>query len=65
MYRLLASPLAYAGKVVNIYIAANYLADSTTRQFETECNCQLAQNYFNENDEMLANLQQEQVVMML
>ena len=51
---LLASSFAYARNVVNIYIAANYLADSTAQQFESECNCQLAQNYFNENDEMLA-----------
>jgi len=51
---LLASSFAYANKVINIYIAANYLADSTAQQFESECNCQLAQNYFNENDEMLA-----------
>lgn len=51
---LLASSVVYANKVINIYIAANYLADSTAQQFEAECNCQLAQNYFNENDEMLA-----------
>lgn len=51
---IFASSFAYARNVVNIYIAANYLADSTAQQFESECNCQLAQNYFNENDEMLA-----------
>ncbi len=51
---LFVSSFAYARNIVNIYIAANYLADSTAQQFESECNCQLAQNYFNENDEMLA-----------
>ena len=42
--------------LINLFIAANYLAENTLERFEHSCNCRLEQNYFNENDEMLAKM---------
>ena len=47
---------SYAEKILNVYIAANYLAEETIKKFEIEYKCRVVQNYFNENDEMLAKI---------
>ena len=49
-------PLANAEKVLNVYIGANYLADSTVSRIEKLCNCRVEQNFFNDNEEMLAKM---------
>lgn len=40
----------------NLYIGSNYIADSTVNRFEKQNNCLLTQNFFNDNDEMLAKI---------
>ena len=47
---------AYAEKVLNVYIGANYLANSTVLRIEKLCNCRVEQNFFNDNEEMLAKM---------
>ncbi|MCE3267934.1 MAG: spermidine/putrescine transporter substrate-binding protein [Burkholderiales bacterium] len=48
--------LTYAEKILNVYIGANYIADNTITRLQQICNCRLAQNYFNDNEEMLAKI---------
>lgn len=45
-----------AEQVLNLYIGSNYIANSTVERFEKICNCRLSQNYFNDNEEMLAKI---------
>lgn len=40
----------------NLYIGSNYIADSTVSRFEKENKCTLTQNFFNDNEEMLAKM---------
>jgi spermidine/putrescine transport system substrate-binding protein len=40
----------------NLFIGANYIADSTVQRFEQQNRCNLVQNYFNDNEEMLAKM---------
>lgn len=42
--------------VLNLYIGSNYIADATVKRFEESCRCRLTQNYFNDNEEMLAKM---------
>lgn len=42
--------------ILNIYIAANYLANDTANSFKSRYECRVEQNFFNENDEMLAKM---------
>jgi spermidine/putrescine transport system substrate-binding protein len=44
------------GHQFNLYIGDNYIADSTVIAFEQLCHCNLMQNYFNDNEEMLAKM---------
>lgn len=53
---LLSSHLVYATETVNLYIGSNYIADSTVNRFEKNYNCTLNQNFFNDNEEMLAKI---------
>ena len=46
----------YAVDTVNLYIGSNYIADSTVARFEKNYNCTLNQNFFNDNEEMLAKI---------
>lgn len=41
---------------LNLYIGSNYIAEATVNRFEKECKCHLSQNYFNDNEEMLAKI---------
>jgi spermidine/putrescine transport system substrate-binding protein len=41
---------------INLYIGSNYIADNTVKRVESNCNCNLIQAYFNDNDEMLAKM---------
>lgn len=47
---------AIAKDVMNLYIGTNYIADATIARYQKECNCTLAQSYFNDNGEMLAKM---------
>lgn len=40
----------------NLFIGSNYIADSTVNRFEKENRCVLIQNFFNDNEEMLAKM---------
>jgi spermidine/putrescine-binding protein len=55
---ILLTPLAMAdsNNTMNLFIGSNYIADATIKRFEKLCNCHLAQNYFNDNEEMLAKI---------
>jgi spermidine/putrescine-binding protein len=53
---LLPFNLLYAIPTINIFLAANYISDTTIKKFESECKCRVVQNYFNENDEMLSKI---------
>ncbi len=46
----------FAEPVLNLYIGSNYIANGTIDRFEKLCNCRLSQNYFNDNEEMLAKI---------
>ncbi|HLX54981.1 MAG TPA: spermidine/putrescine ABC transporter substrate-binding protein [Aquella sp.] len=48
--------LAHAEKILNVYIGSNYIADDTITRLQKICNCRLSQNYFNDNEEMLAKI---------
>ena len=48
--------IANAEKVLNVYIGANYLANSTVKRLEKLCKCRVEQNFFNDNEEMLAKM---------
>jgi spermidine/putrescine transport system substrate-binding protein len=48
--------LAHAEKILNVYIGSNYIADDTITRLQKICNCHLSQNYFNDNNEMLAKI---------
>ncbi len=45
-----------SAKDFNLYIGANYIAESTIQRFEHQHHCSLVQNYFNDNEEMLAKV---------
>lgn len=45
-----------ADDILNIYIGANYIADETVNRLSRFCHCRVSQNYFNDNDEMLAKI---------
>lgn len=40
----------------NLYIGSNYIADSTVLRFEKQTQADLIQNFFNDNEEMLAKM---------
>lgn len=47
---------AHAERILNVYIGSNYIADETITRLQQICNCRLSQNYFNDNEEMLAKI---------
>lgn len=53
---ILVIPASYAVETLNLYIGSNYIADSTVSRFEKQNNCTLVQNFFNDNEEMLAKI---------
>ena len=46
----------YAVNNLNLFIGSNYIADETISRYEKSCNCHLEQNFFNDNEEMLAKI---------
>lgn len=53
---LLSYQIATAANEFNLYIGSNYIADSTVKRFDEQNNCTLVQNFFNDNEEMLAKI---------
>jgi len=47
---------ARAADVLHLYIWNNYISASTVARFEAQCRCRLAQDYYSDNEEMLAKL---------
>lgn len=50
-------PAAHANDVLYLYNWNNYISDETVRRFEAHCHCTLKQDYYSENEEMLAKLE--------
>lgn len=51
-----ASPLLQAADVLHLYNWNNYISDATVARFEQSCQCRLVQDYYSDNEEMLAKL---------
>ncbi|ADE11433.1 polyamine ABC transporter substrate-binding protein [Sideroxydans lithotrophicus] len=47
---------AYAEDVLHLYNWNNYISDTTIARFEKECACRVVQDYYSDNEEMLAKL---------
>jgi len=52
----LASQSASAQQVLRLFNWNNYITESSVKAFERECGCRLAQDYYSDNEEMLAKL---------
>jgi len=48
---------ARADDVLHLYIWNNYISDATAARFEAWCGCKLKQDYYSDNEEMLAKLE--------
>jgi len=53
----LASPPLSAAGTLYLYNWNNYISDETVKRFEAHCNCRLKQDYYSDNEEMLAKLE--------
>jgi hypothetical protein len=49
--------LVRAEDVLYLYIWNTYLSEDTVRRFETQCRCRLNQDFYSDNEEMLAKLE--------
>lgn len=49
-------PLSAIATDFNLFIGSNYIADTTVTRFEQQNSCRLVQNFFNDNEEMLAKI---------
>ena len=54
---LLASLPARAVDTLYLYNWNNYISDDTVQRFEAHCKCRLKQDYYSDNEEMLAKLE--------
>lgn len=52
----LALPPASAQEVLRLFNWNNYITESSVKAFERQCKCRLAQDYYSDNEEMLAKL---------
>jgi spermidine/putrescine transport system substrate-binding protein len=52
----LAPALAYGEGVVRLFNWNNYITEESVEEFEGRCDCRLAEDYFADNEEMLAKL---------
>jgi spermidine/putrescine transport system substrate-binding protein len=53
---LLAPGMAQADNVLHLYNWNNYISGETIARFEAQCGCHVAQDYYSDNEEMLAKL---------
>jgi len=49
-------PFAQAADALHLYNWNNYISDATVARFEQACGCKLVQDYYSDNEEMLAKL---------
>ena len=55
---LLLPAIAYAtDDILHLYNWNNYISEATLQRFEASCNCRLKQDYYSDNEEMLAKLE--------
>ena len=47
---------AHAADTLYLYNWNNYISDATVARFEAECGCRVVQDYYSDNEEMLAKL---------
>ena len=47
---------AWAGGELHLYNWNNYISDETVQRFEAECACRVVQDFYSDNEEMLAKL---------
>jgi spermidine/putrescine transport system substrate-binding protein len=52
----LFAPRAHAEDVLHLYNWNNYISDETMTRFERQCGCRVKQDYYSDNEEMLAKL---------
>ncbi|MBI5659753.1 MAG: spermidine/putrescine ABC transporter substrate-binding protein [Nitrosomonadales bacterium] len=53
---VLSCRAAYAGDVLHLYNWNNYISPETIARFEERCTCRVMQDYYSDNEEMLAKL---------
>jgi spermidine/putrescine transport system substrate-binding protein len=53
---LMSSCSAHAEEVLHLYNWNNYISEQTIARFEAQCVCRVAQDYYSDNEEMLAKL---------
>jgi spermidine/putrescine-binding protein len=53
---LFFSSAAHAADTLYLYNWNNYISDATVARFEAECGCRVVQDYYSDNEEMLAKL---------
>jgi spermidine/putrescine transport system substrate-binding protein len=51
-----AKPAPQGANELHLYNWNNYIADETIKRFEAACNCRLVQDYYSDNEELLAKL---------
>ncbi len=56
LWFLLSFTPAHAEDVLHLYNWNNYISDATIARFEAECGCRVVQDYYSDNEEMLAKL---------
>jgi spermidine/putrescine transport system substrate-binding protein len=54
---LLLASSVHADDVLHLYNWNNYISDATLRRFEQRCGCRVKQDYYSDNEEMLAKLE--------
>jgi spermidine/putrescine transport system substrate-binding protein len=54
---LFAAPAARGEDVLHLYNWNNYIAEETLARFEARCHCRVKQDYYSDNEEMLAKLE--------
>ena len=47
---------AQAEDVLHLYNWNNYISNESLSRFETQCSCRVVQDYYSDNEEMLAKL---------
>ena len=56
-FALLVHPnFAHATDVLHLYNWNNYISEETVARFEAQCGCRVVQDYYSDNEEMLAKL---------
>lgn len=53
---LICTGTAQAGELLHLYNWNNYISEQTIARFEKQCNCRVVQDYYADNEEMLAKL---------